>query len=153
MRVCLCVCVCVYIYIYIYIYIKFYFAIMTGICHWPAIGPVGLKTGHLWHQNFRYQWKFTIFSSNLDTTTKTSRDAPIIVHIWKLRTDESKSNFYIIFESLIAKTKVSPLKAMSQAHYYNVLIIILCNLYDRLVLQMVHLTVFSFLKWLQSYFK
>jgi len=44
---------------------------------------------------------------------------------------------YIIFESLITKPKVSPLKAMPQAHNYNVLIIIFCILYDRLALYVV----------------
>jgi len=38
-------------------------------------------------------------------------------------------NFHIIFESLITKTKASPLKA-------NVLIIIVCSLNDRLALHM-----------------
>ncbi len=37
--------------------------------------------------------------------------------------------------------------------YSNVLIIILCSLYDRLALYMLHISVLSFSKWLQSYFK
>jgi hypothetical protein len=42
---------------------------------------------------------------------------------------------------------------MSQAHNYNVLIIILCSLYDRIVLHILHLTVFSFFEVISIIFQ
>jgi len=54
-------------------------------------------------------------------------------------------NSYVIFESLITKTKVSPLKSPSQTHSSDVLMIMLCSRYDTCCTELY----FPF----QSYFK
>ncbi len=55
-------------------------------------------------------------------------------------------------DALNARTKHSAQRFHSVI-YRNVLIIILCSLYDRLALHMLHISVLSFSKWFQSYFK
>ncbi len=55
-------------------------------------------------------------------------------------------------DALNARTKHSA-QRFHNVIYSNVLIIILCSLYDRLALYMLHISVLSFSKWFQSYFK